>query len=145
MVGETAIALTGADSGDRRFESATLLGVTKSVSELAALGLDVVFEPGDAGYAPEIAGFNAAVVHRPDVVVGARSTEDVVRAVRVARDRKWRVAIQGTGHGTPPVVGGLLVSQVLTLYTTPVVYLYMDRLRVWFERRRRGGAPEVSR
>ena len=43
------------------------------------------------------------------------------------------------------IVGGLLVSQVLTLYTTPVVYLYMDRLRVWFERRRRGGAPEVSR
>ena len=29
------------------------------------------------------------------------------------------------------IVGGLLVSQVLTLYTTPVVYLYLDRLRVW--------------
>ena len=34
------------------------------------------------------------------------------------------------------IVGGLLVSQVLTLYTTPVVYLYMDRLRVWREKRR---------
>jgi multidrug efflux pump len=43
------------------------------------------------------------------------------------------------------IVGGLLVSQVLTLYTTPVVYLCMDRLRVWCERRRRdGGAAEVS-
>jgi multidrug efflux pump len=29
------------------------------------------------------------------------------------------------------IVGGLLVSQVLTLYTTPVIYLYMERLRVW--------------
>ncbi len=29
------------------------------------------------------------------------------------------------------IVGGLLVSQVLTLYTTPVVYLYMDRFRLW--------------
>ena len=29
------------------------------------------------------------------------------------------------------IVGGLLVSQALTLYTTPVVYLYLDRLRAW--------------
>ena len=29
------------------------------------------------------------------------------------------------------IVGGLIVSQLLTLYTTPVVYLYMDRLRAW--------------
>jgi multidrug efflux pump subunit AcrB len=30
------------------------------------------------------------------------------------------------------IVGGLFVSQLLTLYTTPVVYLYLDRLRLWF-------------
>ena len=29
------------------------------------------------------------------------------------------------------IVGGLIVSQLLTLYTTPVVYLYLDRFRVW--------------
>jgi multidrug efflux pump len=34
------------------------------------------------------------------------------------------------------IVGGLMVSQVLTLYTTPVVYLYLDRLRQWSERRK---------
>jgi multidrug efflux pump len=33
------------------------------------------------------------------------------------------------------IVGGLIVSQMLTLYTTPVVYLYLDRLRLWFARR----------
>ncbi|MFL6261629.1 MAG: efflux RND transporter permease subunit [Thermoanaerobaculia bacterium] len=34
------------------------------------------------------------------------------------------------------IVGGLLFSQLLTLYTTPVVYLYLDRFRLWWERRR---------
>jgi len=28
-------------------------------------------------------------------------------------------------------VGGLIVSQMLTLFTTPVVYIYIDRLRLW--------------
>jgi multidrug efflux pump len=32
------------------------------------------------------------------------------------------------------IVGGLMVSQVLTLYTTPVVYLYLDRLRLFSKR-----------
>ena len=30
------------------------------------------------------------------------------------------------------IVGGLVVSQMLTIFTTPVVYLYMDRLQAWF-------------
>jgi len=29
------------------------------------------------------------------------------------------------------IIGGLFVSQVLTLYTTPVIYLYLERLRTW--------------
>jgi hydrophobe/amphiphile efflux-1 (HAE1) family protein len=37
------------------------------------------------------------------------------------------------------MIGGLLVSQVLTLYTTPVIYLYMDRLSRWLTRR-----PQVA-
>ncbi len=42
------------------------------------------------------------------------------------------------------IVGGLLVSQVLTLYTTPVVYLYMDRVRLWRDRRRGRQAPQAT-
>jgi len=42
------------------------------------------------------------------------------------------------------IVGGLIVSQALTLYTTPVVYLYLDRLRLWFARRRSAVARRVS-
>jgi multidrug efflux pump len=34
------------------------------------------------------------------------------------------------------IVGGLALSQLLTLYTTPVVYLYLDRARLWAKRRR---------
>ena len=33
------------------------------------------------------------------------------------------------------IVGGLMVSQLLTLYTTPVIYLYLDRFRLWAQRR----------
>ncbi|HYA23304.1 MAG TPA: multidrug efflux RND transporter permease subunit, partial [Terriglobales bacterium] len=53
----------------------------------------------------------------------------------------------GTGTGSElrrplglTIIGGLIVSQALTLFTTPVVYLYMDRLR-W---RRRSALPRVS-
>jgi multidrug efflux pump len=45
----------------------------------------------------------------------------------------------GTGTGSElrrplgiTIVGGLIVSQMLTLYTTPVVYLFFDRMRLWF-------------
>ena len=51
----------------------------------------------------------------------------------------------GTGVGSElrrplgiAIVGGLLVSQLLTLYTTPVIYLYLDRLRLRFSRMRSG-------
>jgi multidrug efflux pump subunit AcrB len=53
----------------------------------------------------------------------------------------------GTGTGSEirqplgfAIVGGLIVSQALTLYTTPVVYIYLDQLGAWFRRRRSGGA-----
>ena len=50
----------------------------------------------------------------------------------------------GTGAGSElrrplgiAIVGGLIFSQMLTLYTTPVVYLYLDRFSLWWARGRR--------
>jgi multidrug efflux pump len=56
----------------------------------------------------------------------------------------------GTGTGSElrrplgiTIIGGLIVSQVLTLYTTPVVYLYFDRIQQWWYRVR-GISPESA-
>jgi multidrug efflux pump len=43
------------------------------------------------------------------------------------------------------IVGGLILSQMLTLYTTPVIYLYVARFRLWFQRLRGvPSAPEAT-
>jgi hydrophobe/amphiphile efflux-1 (HAE1) family protein len=42
------------------------------------------------------------------------------------------------------MVGGLLLSQVLTLYTTPVIYLYLDRLQHWLVPQRRTSLPRLA-
>jgi multidrug efflux pump len=54
----------------------------------------------------------------------------------------------GTGIGSElrrplgiAMVGGLLVSQVLTLYTTPIIYIFFDRIATRFSRRRTLPSP----
>jgi multidrug efflux pump subunit AcrB len=42
------------------------------------------------------------------------------------------------------MVGGLILSQVLTLYTTPVIYLYLDQLQHWLAPRRRTALPRLA-
>jgi multidrug efflux pump subunit AcrB len=56
----------------------------------------------------------------------------------------------GTGAGSElrrplgfAMVGGLFLSQILTLYTTPVIYLYLDKLQVWMIPSRRRRLPTL--
>jgi multidrug efflux pump len=57
----------------------------------------------------------------------------------------------GTGTGSElrqplgiAIIGGLIVSQLLTLYTTPVVYLYRDRFSLWWAHRPHGAASVAT-
>jgi len=57
----------------------------------------------------------------------------------------------GTGIGSElrrplgvSIVGGLLLSQLVTLYTTPVIYLYMERFHGWIRGRLGGGLAQAS-
>src|SRR6201995_3909909 len=59
--------------------------------------------------------------------------------------------IVGMGEGSEfrqplgiTIIGGLVLSQILTLYTTPVVYLYLDRFRLGSRRSRRRGQGKVE-
>ena len=87
-----------------------------------------------------------------DFAITAGAREDPLKAIYDAALLRFRPIMMttmtallgslplalGTGVGSElrrplgiAVVGGLLVSQLLTLYTTPVVFLYLERLRIW--------------
>ena len=60
---------------------------------------------------------------------GSRNVMALVFPTNEARNNNTGGAVLGA------IVGGLVFSQLLTLYTTPVVYLYLDRFRLWAGRR----------
>ena len=88
--------------------SSSIADLTAALTERVA---GPVCVPDDAGFAEEIAAHNLATTHQPVVAVGATSAEDVVGAVRVAREHGYPIHVQNTGHGADEaIVGGVLVS-----------------------------------
>jgi FAD/FMN-containing dehydrogenase len=65
----------------------------------------------DTGFAPELAAFNLAIEHTPDLVAGALDEADVVAAVHYARAERMSIAVQGAGHGAyHPIRHGLVIT-----------------------------------
>ncbi|TDV55229.1 FAD-binding oxidoreductase [Actinophytocola oryzae] len=94
------------------------------------------FFAGDKGYDDEIAGFQTLVRHQPEMVVAASSADDLAEAVRQARDRGLRVAVQATGHGIRVPADGLLV----TTRRMSGVRVDPDARTAWVEAGARGSA-----
>ncbi|MFF1635814.1 FAD-binding oxidoreductase [Leifsonia sp. NPDC058248] len=70
-----------------------------------------VYLRGDEGLAAEVACFNPAIRHDPEVVVAVASEADVAEALRFARENGLGVRIQATGHGSEtPITDGLIIS-----------------------------------
>src|SRR6185312_5930741 len=74
---------------------------------------------------------------------------DAIREACLLRFRPIMMTTMAAMLGALPlalgiaIVGGLILSQALTLYSTPVIYLYLDRFRLWSQRRRGGAIPDA--
>ena len=88
-----------------------ILDAGTDLADLNAAVAGPVLEPGDDGYAAEVASFCLTHAAVPAVVVGATCADDVAAAVRWAARAGRRVAVQGTGHGLLcDLAGTVLVS-----------------------------------
>jgi multidrug efflux pump len=101
-----------------------LIGIVK---KNAIMMIDFALQAERAGAAPADAIFQACVMRFRPIMMTTFAA--MLGALPLAF---------GTGDGAElrrplglSIVGGLIVSQMLTLYTTPVIYLYLDRLSRW--------------
>ena len=111
-----------------------LIGI---VIKNAIMMIDFALEAERSGKTPEESIYQACLLRFRPIMM----TYDVGIAWRIAAG----VVTGGAGAELRrplgiSIVGGLLVSQMLTLYTTPVMYLYMDRLQLRFRRRKHASA-----
>ena len=84
---------------------------TPAIDALRATVTGPVLTPSDPGYADEVAGFNLAQTHTPQVVVGAADADDVAAVVRIAAANGLPVHLVGSGHGDiPAITAGLMLT-----------------------------------
>jgi hypothetical protein len=84
---------------------------SESFAELVSTISGPVLQRGDAALPAEVAAQNTAVVHDPEVAVGAAGEADVAAAVRFAVANSLPVHVLATGHGSAvPVSGGVIIT-----------------------------------
>ena len=117
-----------------------LIGIVK---KNAIMMVDVALETERKGKRPEEAIFQACSLRfRPIMMTTLAAALGALPLALGAGDGAELRQPLGIA-----IVGGLVLSQLLTLYTTPVVYLYLDRFRLWCQakwRRPRAASPEWS-
>ncbi len=87
---------------------------------------DAIFEACTLRFRPIMMTTMAAMLGAIPLALGAGDGAEMRRPLGIA------------------IVGGLIVSQALTLYTTPIVYLYLDRFRLWATRARKRSPVPVT-
>jgi multidrug efflux pump len=117
-----------------------LIGIVK---KNAIMMIDVALHlQRDEQMQPQIAIHDAAVIRlRPIMMTTAAAVLGALPlAIGIGQGASLRQPLGIT------VIGGLLLSQIFTLYTTPVIYLGFERLRLWLRSRgmRAPARPELS-
>ena len=101
-------------------------------------------DPGERNAERLLGGDSVRLCHLGRRWFRPAAVEPFLQPVEIEVNHRRRVERQHLAQRQPlgyAMVGGLALSQVLTLYTTPVVYLYLDRLQKWLNRGRTKAIP----
>jgi HAE1 family hydrophobic/amphiphilic exporter-1 len=113
-----------------------LIGI---VEKNAIMQIDFALEAERSGMPPEKAIYQGCLIRFRPIMMTTMAA--MLGAVPIALGRG------AGGEARQPlgmvVVGGLIFSQLVTLYLTPVVYTYMAQVQNWFQSRRRTSVPAI--
>jgi FAD binding domain/Berberine and berberine like len=102
--------LLGAAAAATSCSAASGIPLATNLDRLRSEVAGRVLVPGDTGYDAERAAWNLTIEHHPQVIVAAKSPDDVAAAVRYATAAGLPVGVQAVGHGQASGNDSVLVS-----------------------------------